>query len=83
MSKVALVSRPDFRKTNTYFPGKPWADLASHAKKDAGGWDVVYRFAQVGVRDSVVDWDSTCGNLIAAVAQVSKPIINFAIQNYS
>ena len=53
------------------FPdGIAWADDVEAASKEDSGWDVVYRFAQVGVRDRTVDWGSTCGNLVAAVAHV-------------
>jgi len=71
-SKVAMVSRPGdvVSSSSGYeFPGVQWADDIEKARRKDVGWDVVYRFAQVGVRDSVVDWGSTCGNLVAAVAQ--------------
>lgn len=46
-------------------------------------WDVVYRFAQVGVRTPSVDWGSTCGNIISAVAcaaisDPAAPIVDYA-----
>ncbi|KDQ11006.1 hypothetical protein BOTBODRAFT_163318 [Botryobasidium botryosum FD-172 SS1] len=72
LSKIAVVSRPGDimpRSPEYEFPGVQWADDIEKAQRKEDGWDVVYRFAQVGVRDSVVDWGSTCGNLVAAAAQ--------------
>lgn len=57
------------------WPGVSYADDTSRAAHPKTGWDVVYRFAQVGVREPVVDWGSTCGNLVAAVAQVNLSIL--------
>lgn len=51
--------------------GVTWLDDVRKARTPGvGGWDVVYRFAQVGVREPIVDWGTTCGNLIAGVAHV-------------
>lgn len=73
LSKVAVVNAPGrgnaglARKAGNGFPGVDWAE--DHRKsQEADGWDVVYRFGQVPVRGNVIDWRSTCGNLIAAVA---------------
>lgn len=35
-------------------PGVEWADEGTRA--GLGEWDIVYRFAQVGARDDVLDW---------------------------
>ncbi|SPO37463.1 uncharacterized protein PSFLO_02937 [Pseudozyma flocculosa] len=44
-------------------------DEVRAAADDAGGWDVVYRFGQVPVeKGNQIDWSSTCGNLVSAVA---------------
>ncbi|KAF8311640.1 DUF453-domain-containing protein [Clavulina sp. PMI_390] len=48
--------------------GPKWLDDVKRAQHPKNGWDVVYRFAQVGVREPVLDWATTCGNLVAAVA---------------
>jgi 2-methylaconitate isomerase len=62
---------PTSGPTSHSFPdGIAWADDVEAASREDSGWDVVYRFAQVGIRDGVVDWGSTCGNLVAAVAHV-------------
>jgi hypothetical protein len=50
--------------------GVSWADDVGRAIDHENGWDVVYRFAQIGVKEPIVDWGSTCGNLVAAVAHV-------------
>lgn len=75
LSKVAVVNAPGrsnaslARKAGNGFPGVDWAeDIASASRPD--GWDVVYRFGQVPIKKgSTIDWGSTCGNLISAVAQ--------------
>ncbi|KAF8326123.1 PrpF protein [Cantharellus anzutake] len=76
LSKAVVLSTPGeavsemSRGPEYSFPdGVDWVDDVSRASSERSGWDVVYRFAQVGVRDFVVDWSSTCGNLVAAVAQ--------------
>lgn len=85
LSKVAVIGRPrepcqslTLRKSRdgdasefAWPDGVSWADDVERAIDSKNGWDVVYRFAQIGVRDPVVDWGSTCGNLVAAVAHVS------------
>ncbi|CAE7193375.1 unnamed protein product, partial [Rhizoctonia solani] len=48
------------------FPGVPWANDIAKARDSKSGWDVVYRFVQVGVREPELDWGSTCGNLVSA-----------------
>ncbi|KAF8605328.1 DUF453-domain-containing protein [Ceratobasidium sp. AG-I] len=53
------------------FPGVPWANNLAKAHDDKTGWDVVYRFCQVGVRERGLDWGSTCGNLVAAAAMTA------------
>jgi len=82
---VAVIGRPreprqslTLRKSRdgdasefTWPDGVSWADDVERAIDSKNGWDVVYRFAQIGVREPVVDWGSTCGNLVAAVAHVS------------
>ncbi|ORY92664.1 hypothetical protein BCR35DRAFT_286005 [Leucosporidium creatinivorum] len=58
-------------------PGVEWADEGTNA--GLGEWDIVYRFAQVGVRDDVLDWSSTCGNMLSAVAlqSIALPILPY------
>ncbi|KAJ3215551.1 hypothetical protein HDU67_000272 [Dinochytrium kinnereticum] len=58
LSKVAVIGRP--LKEEGFSP-----------ESFTAGWpiDVVYKFGQVEVRKPKVDWSTTCGNLIAAVAQ--------------
>ena len=82
LSKVVVLSVPGeavaetSRSPDHSFPdGVSWGDDVKRASREKDGWDVVYRFAQVGVRDGVVDWGSTCGNLVAAVAHVMPPLI--------
>jgi 2-methylaconitate cis-trans-isomerase PrpF len=68
LSKVAVLSSPveELSLAREYAHRLP----AVNSTRDPREYDVVYRFAQVGVREPVVDWGSTCGNLVAAVAQV-------------
>lgn len=84
LSKVAVVGMPgeprwamapskfSDRNANQFaWPdGVSWADDVERAMGHEDGWDVVYRFAQIGVKEPLVDWGSTCGNLVAAVAHV-------------
>ncbi|CAE7216768.1 unnamed protein product, partial [Rhizoctonia solani] len=53
------------------FPGVPWANDLAKARDSKSGWDVVYRFVQVGVREPELDWGSTCGNLVSAAAMTA------------
>lgn len=79
LSKVVVLSKPGDARDLIAKPGFgfedgiAWADDTDRntGAKEGEGWDVVYRFAQVGVTDTGVDWRSTCGNLVAAVAHVS------------
>lgn len=84
LSKVVVLSTPGEAAHITSKPGfgfedgVNWADDVHRSKgngSEDSGWDVVYRFAQVGVTNQDVDWKSTCGNLIAAVAHVSSRIM--------
>lgn len=77
LSKAAVVGKPGeghsiVQATGEPFPGVEWADDVERAQDEKDGWDVVYRFGQVPVNDTNVDWGSTCGNLVAAVGQVSR-----------
>ena len=76
LSKVALVSAPGkglytqiLRELGDEWklPGVAWADDAAKAHHPTTGWDVVYRFGQVPINGNVVDWESTCGNMLSAV----------------
>ncbi|KAK0553038.1 hypothetical protein OC846_002654 [Tilletia horrida] len=78
LSKIALVGSPDPELAQRLqslgsdweLPGVSWADDAERARDEKHGWDCVYRFGQVPVTGPrVVDWSSTCGNLVAAAAQ--------------
>ena len=92
LSKVALVSKPGqglytrlLAKLggNWKLPGVAWADDVRRAHDPEDGWDVVYRFGQVPIRGTEVDWKSTCGNLLAAVglyAMQNKLLDTAAIQ---
>lgn len=77
LSKAALVSAPGVGLYTRILqqlgpkwrlPGVAWADNRRRAAHPTSGWDVVYRFGQVPIHDTVVDWSSTCGNLVASVA---------------
>ncbi|PWN39480.1 hypothetical protein IE81DRAFT_335595 [Ceraceosorus guamensis] len=74
LSKCAIVSAPadDWSKLARIaghpFPGVAWSEnfeMSMHAER---GWDCVYRFGQVPINGTQIDWGSTCGNLVAAVA---------------
>ncbi|KAM0746909.1 DUF453-domain-containing protein [Meredithblackwellia eburnea MCA 4105] len=71
LSKAAIVGRPgEGLPTKDAFKGVSWAD-------EAPDIDCVYRFAQVGVRDTDMDWTASCGNMLAAcaVACIESPSI--------
>lgn len=76
LSKTAIVGPPDSslasKLTATETGSKDGIDFADDevlAADGEKGWDLVYRFGQVPVeRGTEVDWTSTCGNLVSAVA---------------
>lgn len=68
LSKCCLIGAAGEGREGKFFNelgGVSWADEGS---KDGKSWDIVYRFAQVPIRDSRLDWASTCGNMLSAVA---------------
>ncbi|PKI85279.1 hypothetical protein MVES_001301 [Malassezia vespertilionis] len=78
LSKTAVLSAPGVGLYNRVLaelgsawglPGKPFVDDQAMASDPKTGWDVVYRFGQVPIaQGTTVDWSSTCGNLLSAVA---------------
>jgi len=81
LSKAAIVSVPASEVCRrTYesvrrfgdawvFPGTAEADDPRRAADPHTGYDVVYRFGQVPVDNGyAIDWSSTCGNFLSAVA---------------
>lgn len=64
LSKTAIIGAPgegkEAQEVYGALPGVSWAD-----RGDLEGvrYDVVYRFAQVGVRDTGLDW---CASLLLA-----------------
>lgn len=75
LSKTAVVGAPDSKLSKLLqsrgeaFAGVDFADDEELASRREGGWDLVYRFGQVPVEKATeVDWTSTCGNLVSAVA---------------
>ncbi|CBQ71334.1 conserved hypothetical protein [Sporisorium reilianum SRZ2] len=76
LSKTAVVGPPDaalaarLRASKTSFAdGVDFADDEVLAACRDKGWDLVYRFGQVPVESGTeIDWTSTCGNLVSAVA---------------
>ena len=70
LSKVAVVGVPgeglEAQGAQGRLPGVSWAD--DGRRDGVGEWDIVYRFGQVSVREPVIDWTASCGNLLAAVA---------------
>ncbi|CAE6520346.1 unnamed protein product [Rhizoctonia solani] len=75
LSKAAILHAPGAQHpppdSPNAFPGVPWANDIVKARDIKSGWDVVYRFVQVGVREPELDWGSTCGNLISAAAMTA------------
>ncbi|KAF8760391.1 PrpF protein [Rhizoctonia solani] len=75
LSKVAILHAPGAQHPSSdspnAFPGVPWANDIAKARESKSGWDVVYRFVQVGVREPELDWGSTCGNLVSAAAMTA------------
>lgn len=76
LSKTAIVGPPSAtlaselaQKGISFKDGIDFADNEQLAKDRDKGWDLVYRFGQVPVESGTeVDWTSTCGNLVSAVA---------------
>ncbi|KAN0064779.1 hypothetical protein ACQY0O_001836 [Thecaphora frezii] len=79
LSKTAIVGAPDssllhqLRGLGDAYrwagDAGEWIDDEAKAAARTSGWDVVYRFGQVPVeKGTEVDWSSTCGNLVSAVA---------------
>ncbi|CEH15576.1 hypothetical protein CBOM_03873 [Ceraceosorus bombacis] len=74
LSKCAIVSAPadDWSKLARIaghpFPGVAWSENFERSMHADQGWDCVYRFGQVPINGTQIDWGSTCGNLVAAVA---------------
>ena len=76
LSKTALVGPPDAalaarlaQLRTSFADGVDYADDETLASDRENGWDLVYRFGQVPVESGTeIDWTSTCGNLVSAVA---------------
>lgn len=60
LSKICVIGTPgEGREDQNKFgalPGVEWADDEVKSGCKDGGWDVVYRFGQVGVSKAEVDW---------------------------
>lgn len=80
LSKAAIIGLPgeaaEVQKEFGALPGVEWAD---DGMRDGQAWDVVYRFAQVGVREPILDWTASCGNMFTAVsiAALSIPLLPY------
>ncbi|CCF49004.1 hypothetical protein NDA14_006219 [Ustilago hordei] len=76
VSKTAIVGPPNSAlasqlaaKGISFKDGIDFADDQRLAADKEKGWDLVYRFGQVPVQKGTqIDWTSTCGNLVSAVA---------------
>ncbi|QRV72905.1 AcnD-accessory protein PrpF [Ceratobasidium sp. AG-Ba] len=75
LSKAAILHAPGADHPGpdsaNAFPGVRWANDLTKSRDEKNGWDVVYRFCQVGVREPELDWGSTCGNLVSAAAMTA------------
>ncbi|GAA5916682.1 hypothetical protein JCM6882_002265 [Rhodosporidiobolus microsporus] len=80
LSKAAILSLPGegAEVLAGEWPGVRWADEGK--KAGVGEWDIIYRFAQVGVKEPVLDWSASCGNMFAAAAlhALSTPILPYS-----
>ncbi|GAA5824209.1 hypothetical protein JCM11251_001568 [Rhodosporidiobolus azoricus] len=82
LSKAAILGIPGEGKEEQQvfgeLSGVKWADDGQ--RSGVGEWDLVYRFCQVGVREPVLDWSASCGNMFAAAAlsAISSPIIPYS-----
>ncbi|GAA5907229.1 hypothetical protein JCM8208_006725 [Rhodotorula glutinis] len=78
LSKAAIVSVPGEARADQDrlgpLPGVAWAD---DGQRNGQQWDVVYRFAQVGVRTPDLDWSASCGNMFAAAALSSLALVPY------
>lgn len=72
LSKCAIVGPPEAQapEHEPFVGTLAGADdlHASQQRAPQEGWDVVYRFGQVPIKGTQIDWGSTCGNLVAAAA---------------
>ncbi|TKY87526.1 hypothetical protein EX895_003540 [Sporisorium graminicola] len=76
LSKTGVVGPPDATlaarlraSQHSFADGVDYADDEVLASSQDQGWDLVYRFGQVPVESGTeIDWTSTCGNLVSAVA---------------
>ncbi|BGP24508.1 methylitaconate delta-isomerase [Rhodotorula toruloides] len=81
LSKAAIVSVPGEAKEEQAIhgalPGASWAD---DGERNGQTWDIVYRFAQVGVKEPVLDWSASCGNMFtaAALTSIATPLIPYS-----
>jgi 2-methylaconitate cis-trans-isomerase PrpF len=81
-SKVAIVSHSrqvyaSYARTQGLpLPGLDWIDDTSEVEKIC---DVIYRAGQVSILDHKIDWSSTCGNMMAAVAHFSLSFFKFTL----
>ncbi|BGP39916.1 hypothetical protein JCM10450v2_003893 [Rhodotorula kratochvilovae] len=72
LSKAAIVSVPgEGRAEQERFGALPGVEWADDGERDGQRWDVVYRFAQVGVKKAELDWSASCGNMFSAAAATS------------
>ncbi|GAA5942106.1 hypothetical protein JCM3775_007403 [Rhodotorula graminis] len=78
LSKAAIVSVPGEARVDQArvgpLPGVAWAD---DGERDGQQWDIVYRFAQVGVRTPDLDWSASCGNMFAAACLSSLALVPY------
>lgn len=58
LSKAMIIGTPgeglEDQRVHGNMPGPDWAD--DGRRPGLGSWDIVYRFVQVGVRDTTLDW---------------------------
>lgn len=81
LSKAMIIGTPGEGKEGKHFKDLPsGVSYADEGKKGNSSWDIVYRFAQVPIKDSNLDWSSTCGNMLSAVAfsSISSSIIPYS-----
>lgn len=78
LSKAAIVSVPGEGRADQDrlgpLPGVGWAD---DGERNGQTWDLVYRFAQVGVKTPTLDWSASCGNMFSAAALSALALVPY------
>lgn len=78
LSKACIVGVPGEGSDGVGgWPGVPWADDGE--REGLGRWDLIYRFGQVGVRDTGIDWHVLCFSYLSMLKiSLCSPVLRTA-----